>query len=251
MHFSAEATNIDKSRAERTFSAFVCSVCSRFGSWAFFRRFPFKANAYNAYKCIQGRSKTGMSPTADWDSSVCIRPGRKLHTESAYAEGAPDPRHRLMKGVIAPAARRGWPRGRLAPHCPQKAFWTVFRGQRGRTLPSPSPEASYGPFCGRGGSDLQNVLAWTKAHCPSRTFGRPPSLVGSDVRFRRPAIGFGGGEDVLVFRRWRTFRNWTRCRITGIVFTIPSRKTGLYAFCMYLYAVCMHFRPAWPKANKE
>ena len=53
-----------KSKVEATFSVFVCSVCSRFGSWAFFRRFPFKANAYNAYKCIQGRSKTGVSPTA-------------------------------------------------------------------------------------------------------------------------------------------------------------------------------------------
>ena len=87
MHFSTEAEKPDRSRHERTFSRFVCSVCSRFGSSSFFRHFPFKANAYNAYKCIQGRSKTGMSPTADWDSSVCTRPGRKLHTESAYIFG--------------------------------------------------------------------------------------------------------------------------------------------------------------------
>ena len=97
-----------KSRAGRTFSRFVCSVCSRFGSSSFFRRFPFKANAYNAYKCIQGRPKTALSPTADWDSSVCTWLGRELHTASAYGFGRNRPRDARIMADMAACVGRVW-----------------------------------------------------------------------------------------------------------------------------------------------
>ena len=98
MHFSAEAGNPSKSKAEWTFSAFVCSVCSRFGSSSFFRRFPFKANAYNAYKCIQPCPKTALSSTARYVFAVCTSFARQLHTKSAYNAPASMPAKRKNSG---------------------------------------------------------------------------------------------------------------------------------------------------------
>ena len=85
------------------------------------------------------------------------------------------------------------------PDCSRKPLGRSFTGNV-NDLPRPSPEASYGSFCGPcgvGGGFDRNVLAWTKAHCPSWTFGRPSGLVGLDVRLRRAVAGFGGGVAVL------------------------------------------------------
>ena len=88
-----------KSRAERTFSRFVCSVCSRFRSWPFFWHFPFIGTAYNAYNCIQMPLKPCLSPTAEWAFAACSCLARKLHTENAYKGAKTMPAKRKNSGL--------------------------------------------------------------------------------------------------------------------------------------------------------
>ena len=184
MQFSSEAQKPDRSRAERTFSRFVCSVCSRFGSWPDFRLFPFKANAYNAYKCIQKGLRRALSPTADWVSTVCTSPGRKLHTASAYEIGRICP--------VTPESWRAWRR------MPAEFGWV------GHSMPCPSSRQAVGRTRG--------IAAWV---CKNG-FQRP--LTAFHGRYGRPAmfdtkgalwavyVACGGRWHGLRFpcaRRWR------------------------------------------------
>ena len=159
MQFSPEVGNPSKSRAKATFSRFVCSVCSRFRSSSFFRRFPFKGTAYNAYKCIQTPPKSPLSPTADWLFAVCSWPGRKLHTENAYAEALPYPRHGLAKGAIG-------------PHCPSKDGRALRRSGEAAERPANAPQTA---LCGP---------TWTEGRIgPHKAFHGSSGGEGASVEF--------------------------------------------------------------------
>ena len=124
------------------------------------------------------------------------------------------------------------------PDCSRKPLGRSFTGNV-NDLPRPSPEASYGSFCGPcgvGGGFDRNVLAWTQAHCPSWTFGRPSGLVGLDTRFRHAVDVDDGGEDMLVFRRWRTFPQLDAMSNNGHRLHDSITKNGLV--CISYAPVC-------------
>ena len=98
----------------------VCTLCTSFGSWTFFRLFPFKGTAYGAYDCIRKPSESGLSPTACRHWSLFRLPKSKVHTavHTAFPPCNPllPPLLETAGGIAPTTRRRGVMESPRIPH---------------------------------------------------------------------------------------------------------------------------------------
>ena len=208
----------------------VCTLCTSFGSWTFFRPFPFKGTAYGAYGRIRRRLQSGLGSTAcrHWDASRPRKP--KVHTDFRRLRRKRPPMKsiRLRPSLIpfdAPAVFCPWKRF-FGPSDGLSSFWRISRRHPIRAVPQGPPRIRFSDNDGGWNKKRHgNVIVFSVI--PSPALHGPMGYGQSSAPYRRPEsplkMKLGSGQSKPVFTLLSHYAD--------IMHFVCSRMHQLCTFC--------------------